>query len=114
MLRVITNDKRVGYEVVGGAPDKNGYVFTKWTIPNTGTIVLDAGPGECSRGGNNWPEDPTDVHNLKEQPIFGVGNVGNGAVFCKVPCIDTSTYYLPVSGGDFAMWFVQLVLSLIP
>jgi len=112
VLWVQTNDPRKGYTLVGGVPDKDGYVFTKWTMLDTGTTVLAAGPGECVRGGDNYPADQTE-YSLEEQPIFGAGNVGNGAVVCKVPCTDTSTFVLPRSGAGTAEWFVGLVLDLI-
>ena len=102
----ITTDNR---GVLGGIPFPNGYVGSWLTAPDSGTTVLRAGPGDCYRGGDAYPEDLT-LYGLDAQPIFGVGNVGNSAVVCFEDCIDTSTFYLPDSGSDFANWFVNLVL----
>ena len=98
--------------VLGGIPFPNGYVGTWLTAPDSGTTVNRAGPGSCYRGGDAYPDDPT-LYDLDAQPIFGAGNVGNSAVVCYERCIDTSTFYLPTAGGEFANWFVSLVLRVL-
>ena len=97
---------------VGGFPLPWGYVGTWLTVPDTGTTVLSAGPGDCTRGGDLWPDDPTE-YSLEDMPIFGAGNVGNSAVVCREQCVDTSTFYLPTSGGTFALYFVETVLRFV-
>lgn len=99
--------------VVCGYPLPWGYVGTWPTARDTGTTVLSAGPGDCVRGGDNWPDDPTE-YSLEEMPIFGAGNVGNSAVICRESCVDSSTFFLPTSGASFAQWCIELVLKLLP
>ena len=106
---VIETDNR---GVLGGIPFPNGYVGTWPTAPDSGTTVNRARPGNCYRGGDAYPDDPT-LYDLDAQPIFGAGNVGNSAVVCFEDCIDTSTFYLPAAGGEFANWFVELVLRVL-
>ena len=103
---VIETDNR---GVLGGIPFPNGYVGTWLTAPDSGTTVHRAGPGDCYRGGDAYPDDAT-LYDLEEQPIFGAGNVGNSAVVCFEDCVDTSTFYLPKSGGLFIDWLMDLIL----
>lgn len=86
-------------ELNGYAWPPVGHVGTWATPRDTGTTVLDAGPGVCWRGGDDYPADQT-RYDLQAQPVFGGGNVGNSAVVCERPCISTiQTFELPNSGG---------------
>ena len=76
----------------------DGFVGVWDTPEDVGTKVLDAGPGECFRGGDNWPEDRTE-YDLQAQPWFGVANVGLSAVVCRQPCGDVTPPLLPPTGG---------------
>lgn len=89
-------------------------IVGQWpTMPRVGTTVLDAGPGQCCRVGDDYPADPT-CYDWREQNKFGVDDVGQGGILCVEKCPDSSTtFQLPESGGDYFNWFMGLVARLL-
>jgi len=91
----------------------NGKVGQWPTMPKMGTTVLDAGPGQCYRVGDDYPTDPT-RYSWQEMPIFGVDDVGQSGILCVEKCPDSSTaFQLPESGGDYFNWFMGLLARLL-